>query len=457
MTTVTQPSPLLDDFRGELIRAGDPAYDAARALYNGMIDRRPALIARCADVADVIAALRHGREEGLDVAVRGGGHNGGGLGSVDAGLCIDLSPLRGTRVDPDDFTVHVQGGALLADVDHATHAFGRAVPGGIISTTGIGGLTLGGGIGHLTRSCGLTIDSLLEADVVLADGRLVRAAEDEHPDLFWAIRGGGGNFGIVTSLHFRTHPVGTVVAGPMLWPNDRAEELMRAYRDFMPTAPRELNGFFAFLTVPPADPFPEALRMQPMCGVVWCWSGPPAGADAALAPMRDLGPALDGVGPVPLPAFNAAFDPVYPPGDQWYWRADFVRELPDEAIARHVEHGTRPPSWQSSMHMYPIDGAAHDVPVEATAFAARDARFSEVIVGVDKDPANAEAIRRWTIEYWEAVHPYATSGAYVNFMMEEGSDRVRATYGPNFDRLRQVKRAYDPDNVFHVNQNIPPA
>jgi FAD/FMN-containing dehydrogenase len=457
MTTITQLSPALDDFRGELIRPGDANYDAARALYNGMIDRHPALIARCADVADVISALRHARESDMEIAIRSGGHNGPGLGSVDDGVCIDLSAMRGTRIDPHDMTVQVQGGARLGDIDHATGAFDRALPSGIISTTGIGGITLGGGIGHLTRLGGLTIDNLLDADVVLADGRLVRANAEEHPDLFWALRGGGGNFGIVVAMRFRTHPVGTVVAGPMLWHNDRAGEILEAYRDFMRGAPRELNGFFAFLTVPPAPPFPEELHLKAVCGVVWCWAGALAGADAALAPMRDLAPALDGVAPVPMRAFNAAFDPVYPPGDQWYWRADFVREIPDQAIARHVEHGTRPPSWQSTMHLYPIDGAASDVPVDATAFAARDARWSEVIVGVDKDPARAQDIRRWAVDYWDAVHPYAAEGAYVNFMMEEGADRVRDTYGPNYDRLRQVKRAYDPDNVFHVNQNIPPA
>jgi FAD/FMN-containing dehydrogenase len=331
------------------------------------------------------------------------------------------------------------------------------VPSGIISTTGIGGITLGGGIGHLSRSCGLTIDNLLGADVVLADGRLVRASEEENPDLFWAIRGGGGNFGIVTGFTFRTHPVSTVLAGPMLWPNDRAAEIMAAYREFIAQAPRELGGFFAFLIVPPVDPFPEALRMQPMCGVVFCWAGAPELAADALAPMRDLGPALDGLGEVPLPAFNSAFDGLYPTGTQEYWRADFVDDLPDEAIARHVEHGTRLPSFQSTMHMYPIDGAVHDVPVDATAFAARDARFSEVILGADGNPARADELRDWVAGYHDAVHPFAGNGAYVNFMMEEGADRVRATYGPNWDRLRQVKRAYDPDNVFHVNQNVLPA
>ena len=457
MSTVTQLSPALDGFHGALIRPGDPDYDSARALHNGMFDRRPALIARCADAADVIAALRHARDQGLEVAVRGGSHNGGGLGSVDDGVCIDLTAMRAVRVNPADGSVDVEGGALLQDVDHATHVFGRAVPSGIISTTGIGGITLGGGIGHLSRGSGLTIDNLLGADVVLADGRLVRASEDENPDLFWAIRGGGGNFGVVTSFTFRTVPVRNVVAGPMLWPTDRADEIMRAWRDFIPQAPRELGCFFAFLIVPPVDPFPEALRMQPMCGLVCAYAGPPALADQALAPMRELGPALDGVAEVPLPAFNSAFDGLYPPGILQYWRADFHTGLSDEAIAEHVKHGPTLPSVSSTMHMYPIDGAVHDVPVDGTAFAARDVRFAQVILGADGDASRADELRDWVTTYHEALHPYAARGAYVNFMMEEGADRVRATYGPNYDRLQQVKRAYDPDNVFHVNQNIPPA
>src|SRR5436190_12892281 len=309
-----------------------------------MIDKRPALIARCRDTADVIAAVNHARAEGLTLAVRGGGHNGAGLGSVDDGLVVDLSPMRGIRVDPEASTVRAQGGCTWGDVDHATHAFGLATPSGIISTTGVGGLTLGGGLGHLTRSCGLAIDNLLEADVVLADGSLVRASEDSHPDLFWAIRGGGGNFGVVTSFLFRLHPVGMVNAGPTLWPMERASEVLRWYREFLPSAPEELNGFFAFLTVPPAAPFPDELHMQKMCGVVWCHTGSEEEATAALAPARALEPALYGVQPMPFPAIQSAFDALYSPGDQWYWRADLVKEIPDEAVERHVEHASKLPT-----------------------------------------------------------------------------------------------------------------
>ncbi len=446
------------ELHGEVIEPDDPGYDEARKVYNAMIDKRPAAIARCADQGDVIQAIRYGRERGLDIAIRGGGHNGGGLGTVDDGLVVDLSGIRGVHVDPRTATVRVAGGSLLRDVDHATHAFGLAVPAGIIGTTGAGGLTLGGGLGHLTRRCGLTIDNLLSADVVLADGRVVTASKDEHPDLFWALRGGGGNFGVVTSFTFRGQPVDTVVAGPMLWSLDRSAEILRAYREFIPSAPRELNGFFAFLTVPPAPPFPEELHLQKMCGVVWCYSGPASKADAALAPARDWAPvALDGVQPMPLPMLQGAFDALYPPGDQWYWRADFVTEIPDEAVERHVEFGEKLPTWKSTMHLYPIDGAAHDVGESDTAWAYRKARWAQVMVGVDPDPANAEALRYWAVDYWEALHPYSAGGAYVNFMMDEGQDRVKATYGKNYDRLVQIKKTYDPDNVFHVNQNIVPA
>jgi FAD/FMN-containing dehydrogenase len=452
------PSEFADGFRGDLLDPDNEGYQEARKLYNAMIDRRPALIARCADVADVIAAVNHARETGLRAAIRGGGHNGAGLGSCDDGLVIDLSTMRGTRVDPAARTVRAQGGCTWGDVDHATHAFGLATPSGIISTTGVGGLTLGGGIGHLARSCGLSIDNLLEADIVLADGSLVHASEDEHPDLFWALRGGGGNFGVVTSFLFRLHPVDTIVGGPTLWPLERAGEIMRWYREFMPNAPEELTGFFAFLVVPPADPFPEELHMRRMCGVVWCHTGSEEQAHAALREVRELDPALFGVQPMPYPALQSAFDQLYTTGLHWYWRADFVRELSDEAIERHVEHGSQLPTMHSTMHLYPIDGAAGGVSDTATPWAYRDSRWAQVIVGVDPAPAKAEEIKRWTVDYWDALHPFSAGGAYVNFLGEgEGQDRVRTTYGKNYDRLAQVKARYDPDNFFRVNQNIPPA
>jgi len=443
--------------RGDLVREGDDAYDEARALYNAMIDKRPALIARCVDVADVITAIAFAREAELPLAVRGGGHNGGGLGSVDDGLVIDLAAMNGVRVDPDARTVRVEGGATWGKVDHAAHAFGLAVPSGIISTTGVGGLTLGGGLGHLTRRHGLTIDNLLEVDVVLADGSVVTANADEHQDLFWAVRGGGGNFGVVTSFLFRAHPVGTIVGGPTLWSLDDAADVMRWYRDFIREAPRELTGFFAFLTVPPGPPFPEHLHDRKACGIVWCYAGPPERADEIFAPVAAFKqPLLHGVHPMPLPALQSAFDGLYPPGHQWYWRADFFDELSDAAIAAHVEHGSRMPTMQSSMHLYPIDGAAHDVADDATPWSYRDATWAQVIVGVDPDPAKAAELEGWTKAYWDALHPYSSGGAYVNFMMDEGQERVRATYRDNYPRLARIKATYDPRNLFRVNQNIRP-
>jgi len=456
--TTTPIRELLDaTVRGQIIERGDPAYDEAAPVYNAMIDRRPELLVRCADVADVISCVNAARETGIDLAVRGGGHNGAGLGTVDDGLVADLSAMRGVRVDIERDTVRVQGGSTWGDVDHATHPFGRAVPSGIISTTGVGGLTLGGGTGHLTRKYGLTIDSLISADLVLADGTRVTVDSDHHPDLFWAIRGGGGNFGVVTSFEYRMHPVDTVVGGPMLWPLARSGELLSWYREGSLEAPEELTGFFAFLTVPPAPPFPEELHLHEMCGIVWCWTGDPADADAALAPARALAPALDGVHAMPYPMLQQAFDALYPPGDQWYWRADFVTEIPDEAVEQHVAHATMP-TMQSLMHLYPVDGACHRVDADATAFSYRDANWNMVIAGVDHDPAKAGLVRDWAIGYHEDVHPFSTGGAYVNFLGEgEGRDRVRSSYRDNFDRLAKVKAEYDPGNLFHVNQNIPPA
>lgn len=444
-------------FRGEIIQPGDENYDAARAVYNAMIDKRPALIARCADVADVIATVNFAREADADLAIRGGGHNGPGLGTVEGGIVLDLSRMKGIRVDPIGRTVRVEGGATWGDVDHATHPFGLATPSGIIASTGVGGLTLGGGLGHLSRKYGMTVDNLLAADVVLADGSMVTASADEHPDLFWALRGGGGNFGVVTSFLFRLNPVDTVVGGPTLWPVEQAGEVMRWYRDFIRGAPEDLNGFFAFLTVPPAPPFPEALHLKSMCAIVWCYTGPKEKADEVFAPVLEVGtPALHGVQEMPFPALQSAFDGLYVPGMQWYWKADFVRELPDEAIERHIEFGSNLPSMFSTMHLYPINGAVHRVDSGDTAFSYRDVTWGEVIVGVDPDPANAQKISDWARDYWDAVHPYSAGGAYVNMMMEEGDDRIRAAYRDNYDRLRAVKAIYDPANLFHINQNIAP-
>ncbi|MDA4112729.1 MAG: FAD-binding oxidoreductase [Thaumarchaeota archaeon] len=449
--------PLRSDFRGPIVTPGSAEYDETRKLYNAMIDKRPSVIARCRDVADVIAAIRFGKEQGLDIAIRGAGHNGGGLGSVDNGLMIDLSLMRGVRVDPSARTAQVEGGCQLGDLDHASHAFGLATPAGIISTTGVGGLTLGGGIGHLTRKYGLTIDNLISVDMVLADGSFVTADADHNKDLFWCVRGGGGNFGVVTSFTFRLHPVSSVFAGPTFWPIEQAAEVLKWYREFMPEAPEELNGFFAFLTVPPVAPFPEELRMKKVAAVVWCSQGSAEETEKMLAPVHKVGkPAMHGVQKMAYPAVQSMFDGLYPPGHQWYWRADFVREISDEAVEKHVANANRLPTPSSTMHLYPIDGAASRVGKNETPWAYRDGKWAEVIVGVDPDPANAKAIKDWTVSYWEDLHPYSMGGAYVNFMMDEGQERVKATYRENYERLVTNKRRYDPTNLFHINQNIRP-
>ncbi len=447
---------LQNELRGELIQRGDESYDAARTVYNAMIDKRPALIARCADVADVISAVNFGRENDLLVAMRGGGHNGAGLSVCDDGLVIDLSRMNGIRVDPEYRTVRVEGGATWGDVDHATHAFGLATPSGIISTTGVGGLTLGGGLGHLTRRCGLTIDNLISVDVVLADGSFVTASEEENEDLFWAVRGGGGNFGVVTSFLFRLHPISNIIGGPTLWPLEQAPEVMRWYRDFIANAPEDLGGFFAFLTVPPGPPFPEHLHMKKMCGIVWCYTGPEEKADEVFAPVQQVGtPALHGVHEMPFPALQSAFDGLYPPGLQWYWKADFINELSDEAIEEHMKYA-EVPTMHSTMRLYPINGAAHRVGKNDTAWSYREATWGMVIAGVDPEPVNKERITEWARDYWEAIHPHSAGGAYVNMMMDEGQDRVKASYRNNYERLSEIKAKYDPANLFRVNQNIKP-
>lgn len=448
---------LKSTLRGQLIRPGEENYDEARKVYNGMINKKPGLIAQCVDVADVITSVNFARDNDVLVSIRGGGHNVAGLGICNDGLAIDLSLMNYTRVDPTERTVRVGAGCTWGDVDHATHTFGLAIPAGIISTTGVAGLTLGGGLGHLTRKCGLTIDNLLAADMVLADGSFVTVSDEENEDLYWAIRGGGGNFGVVTSFLFKSHPVSTVHAGPMLWELDQTTEVMQWYREFIIDAPEDINGFFAFLVVPPGPPFPEHLHNKNMCGIVWCYTGPKEQFEETFKPIRRIGkPAFDHVGPMSLPVLNSAFDVLYPKGLQQYWKADFMNELSDEAIARHVKYGSEIPTMLSTMHIYPINGAAHRVGKNDTPWNYRDAIWVQNIIGVDPDPANNESIISWTREYWDALHPYSAGGTYVNFMMEEGEDRIKATYGGNYERLVQIKNKYDPTNLFRVNQNIKP-
>jgi FAD/FMN-containing dehydrogenase len=447
--------------RGDLIMPGDPGYDEARAVYNGMIDKHPAAIVRCRDTADVISCVRFARRHGAEIAVRGGGHSGAGLGVGDGALVIDLSLLRSTTVDPVGRTVRADAGCTWADVDHATVEFGMATPSGFVGSTGVAGLTLGGGIGYLSRRFGLTVDNLLSADVVLADGTFVTASEHSHPDLFWALRGGGGNFGIVTSFTFRCQDIGehgTIIGGPVLYDLADTPEVMRWYRELLPSLPEELSGWIGLITIPPAPPFPEELWGRKACGIVWCYTGAHDRADAVIEPVRTYGsPLLVGLQPMPFDVLQSAFDGLYPAGLQWYWRTDFFNEISDTAIDVHVKYGAQLPTGHSTMHMYPIDGAVHRVPAGATAFAYRDGGWAGIIAGVDPDPANAGLISQWATDYWQELHPTSAGGAYINFMMNEGQDRIEASYRGNYERLAQVKNRYDPDNIFHINQNILPA
>ncbi|GHA00958.1 FAD-binding oxidoreductase [Streptomyces subrutilus] len=442
---------------GEVVTPGDGDYDAARTVYNAMIDRRPALVVRCATAGDVAAAVDFARENELDLAVRGGGHSVPGFGTCDGGVVADLTALRTVDVDPARRTARAGGGATWGGFDAATHPYGLATTGGIISTTGVGGLTLGGGIGHLSRGQGLSCDNLLSAEVVTADGRRLTASEEEHADLFWALRGGGGNFGAVTSLEFRLAPVGDVYGGPILYELRDAGAVLRGYREFIAGAPQELGAFPAFQIAPPLPFIPEDRHGEPFLLIVACWAGPVEEGERALRPLRALAPVVaEQVGPLPYPALNSAFDALVPPGLQHYWKANFVTELSDAAIEAHLRHGPLVPAVNSAVHIYPVDGACHRVAPDATAFAYRDAAFATVIAGMWPDPADNEANTAWVRDYYAATAPLSEEGGYVNFMAGDDQDRIRANYKGNYDRLVEVKRAYDPGNLFHLNQNVEP-
>jgi FAD/FMN-containing dehydrogenase len=448
------------NLRGALIDRGHPEYGDVRKLYNGMIDKRPLAIVRCADIADVIATVNFARDNGLLIAIRGGGHNGAGLGSCDDGLVVDLSLMKGIQIDPSRRTVRAGPGCTTGDVDHATHAFGLAVPTGIISTTGIAGLTLGGGTGYLTRQYGLTIDNFIEADVVLADGSFLTASETQNSDLFWALRGGGGNFGVVTNFVLQAHPVRIVYAGPMFWSHEHASILMQCYRDFLPKAPPELYSFLGLKIIPASDPFPRDMWGQLTWALVSCFNGPREDGEKALTPMLEAlpQPQLNWMQLMPFPMLQNLFDKLLPKGLQWYWKGSFVKTLPDEAIAVHIQYGERAPSEKSTMHLYPINGAVHRIGSEETAWSTRDATWSMVIAGIDPDPQKAQTLKQWSKTYWEALQPYTCGAGYVNFMMDdEGDSRVKATYADNYGRLAALKSKYDPSNFFRVNQNISPA
>src|SRR5215207_4522641 len=449
---------LPEQVRGHTITPDDSDYDDARRVYNAMIDRRPNVIVRAESVDDVVAAVNYARENGLAIAVRGGSHSVPGFGTGDDAVVVDLHGMQRVEVDPARKTARAEGGATWGAFNDATYAHGLATTGGIISTTGVGGLTLGGGIGYLTRGHGLSCDNLISADVVTADGQLLTASEDSNADLFWALRGGGGNFGVATSLEFRLHPVSTVYGGPILYPVDRAGDVMRFYREFIASAPEELGAFFAFQIAPPLPFIPEDRHGETMCLIVSCWTGPVEEGEAALAPLFDAAPVVAShVGPMPYPALNSAFDALLPKGLQHYWKANFVKEISDDAIAAHLEHGPGVPCVESTMHAYPINGAAQRVGNEDTAFPYRDANFACVIAGMWPDPADNERNVAWVRDYSDALQPHSEAGGYINFMADDDQGRIRDNYRQNYNRLAEIKRRYDPGNVFHVNQNIAPA
>jgi FAD/FMN-containing dehydrogenase len=455
------PKPTIEELRarvhGQTIAAGDAGYDTARRVYNGMIDRRPLVVVRCTDVADVMAAVEFAREHAVALSIRGGSHSVPGFGTNDGGVVIDLAAMNGVRVDPQAQTARAEGGCTWGDFNHATYPFGLATTGGIIASTGIAGLTLGGGIGFLARAFGLTCDNLLSADVVTADGQFLVASKKDHPDLFWALRGGGGNFGVVTSFEYQLHPVKDIVAGLFFFPVTHARAVLEFYRECVESAPEELGLFPAFQIAPPLPFIPEAEHGKTFCLLVCCWAGRPERADAVFAPIRKVAPIVaEMVAPMPYPVLNSMFDPLLPAGLQHYWKADFATELTDGAIAAHVEFGPKVPVVSSTMHIYPINGACNRVPADATAFAYRDAKFATVIAGMWPDPADNEKNTRWVKDYYHAVHPHSSAGGYVNFMAGDDQDRIRDNYKGNYDRLVAIKRTYDPANLFHMNQNIRP-
>jgi FAD/FMN-containing dehydrogenase len=449
---------LRESIRGTVIGPDDDGYDAARAVRNGMIDKRPAVIVRVVSAGDVMTAVRFAADSDLSVAVRGGAHSVPGFGTADDALVVDLSAMRGVRVDPMTHTARVEGGATWGDMNAATYPFGLATTGGIISTTGVGGLTLGGGIGYLARGHGLSLDNVVAADVVTADGSFHVASEKNDPDLFWAIRGGGGNFGVVTSFEFRLHPVKDIYGGPMFFELDKAGDVLRFYREFIQDAPEQLGVFPAYQIAPPLPFIPEDRHGEPFIAMVACWAGDLEAGEKALKPIQDIAPRVaEMVGPMPYPVLNSAFDALVPPGLHHYWKANFVKELTDDAIAAHLEHGPKLPAVNSTMHIYPINGACHRVAPDATAFAHRDATFATVIAGMwPPDQVDDATGTAWVRDYYDATAPYSEAGGYTNFAAEDDQDRVRANYGPSYDRLREIKIKLDPGNLFRHNQNIVP-
>jgi FAD/FMN-containing dehydrogenase len=449
---------VLRGFDGRLIHPDDPEYDETRAVFNGMIDRRPAVIARCSSASDVAAAVDYAREQHLPLSVYGGGHGVTGAAVVDAGVCVDMRGMRAIDVDPDRRVVSIAGGATWGEVDAATQAHGLAVTGGRVSSTGVAGLTLGSGSGWLERKFGFVCDNLLAAEVVTADGRIVTASDEENSELFWGLRGGGGNFGIVTRFDLRLHPLGPIVLGGMLMHvTDNATDLVRFYRDFMKDAPDEVGTGLAFVTAPPLDFVPEAVRGKPAIGIVCCYAGPIEEGEVALKPLREFGPGLDIVGPMPYVAVQQLLDDANPHGMQNYWTADFYDALPDQAIEVLVARATQPVSPMTQIIMVPGGGAIARVDEDATAFGQRNAAWNIHYLSMWPDPAESERNIAYTRTLAQAMKPWSTGRAYLNFLGDEGQGRVEAAFGPEkFARLQSLKDKWDPDNLFRINQNIPP-
>ena len=450
---VTAPGPA--GLHGEIVLPGDPDYDTARAVYNAQHDRHPAMVVRAADVADVAAAVRHAQDHDLLLAVRGGGHSIAGFSTCDGGMVLDLGGLRGIRVDPAARTARAEAGCTWADLNHATHAFGLATTGGIVSTTGIAGLTLGGGIGHLARRCGLTVDNLISADLVTADGEFLTCDADRDAELFWALRGGGGNFGVVTSFEYRLHPVADVLGGPTFYPLDG--EVMRGYRRLIADAPDELGAILGITLAPPLPFVSEHWHGRPACVVLTCFSGP-AGADAQVrARLAALGPVIGHhVARMPYPAANTLFDDLLPAGLHHHWTGQFATDLSDGAIGVHLEYGAHVPCLETATLVFPIDGACHRVAPDATAFAHRDARFAIGLGASFPDPADAPVNIAWTRDYDAALQPFSQGGGYVNFLSSDDPALLAPNYRRNLDRLVAVKRRVDPHNLFRGNHNIVP-
>jgi FAD/FMN-containing dehydrogenase len=458
--TTTELERLRDSLNGPLILSGDKGYNQARSIWNGAIDRRPACIARCTGVADVVAAIRFARERDLDVSVRSGGHGVGGHALCDGGLVIDLSPMKGIRVDPARRTARAEAGVLWGELDRETQHFGLATVGGIVSHTGIAGLTLGGGIGWLMRKYGATVDNLVSADVVTAEGELVRTSEEENPDLFWGIRGGGGNFGIVTSFEYRLHPVGPIVlAGPIFHPLEDAPGVLRFYRDFIADAPDELTTIFNLRVAPPLPFLPEDVHGKPIVMVGACYAGAPEDGAEVVRPFKQFGsPIVDLLEPKPYPTLQGMFDPSAPHGWHYYWKSVELPPLTDGAIETLVEHASALTSPKSYCIVFQLGGALGRVDKGETAFSQRRAAHNVNInaIWTEDDPAWERHIA-WAREFFEAMRPHAGGNVYVNFLGDEGPDRVRQAYGAqNYQRLVDLKRAYDPTNLFRLNQNIAP-